>query len=558
MGCGVSTDGGGDYVAADDGVQGQGRQYRAASIIEVAPPPPGGEPLPQLTTTASSAGNLPGPSGKNSPSAGPGINSRRKSVALVAIDEGAANTSHVDRKAEDEEDATFIFTDFEVEVTPVKERKKRKTDQDRREEVKEEGTSSAGAAAGGGGTKTFVNTSSRVVQQEDDLDQRIIKTFLKQKNFQWSDFKADDDSNNLFIFSLMDDAKKEEAQEQCVFGDFDVPVFQSDIDAAQSRDRRRRAQRQVGGIRHYTIRSLLGHSARVKCIALAPNERHFVSSSSKDEKITQCEVATGRERLEFTGHEDTIISAKFSADGKYLATTSRDKTLVIWDTVVGKQLFILEHAKIVICCAFSADGRLIVSGCQDRVCRVWSTKKGREQAAFSRHDGIITCASFSPNGEMIVSASSDKTLMLWQTMTGALLATFNQHVGIVLSCSFAVDSNLIVSSDERILHIWDVNDLENPRTALFLAVDDVKGAPAMAEVSAGKKRTWTVASFCPSDFGKYVLAACSDRHVYVLDPSDGSVVLSFFTKATVYCVSVGRTIIMFGDAFGNVYVAELS
>eukprot|EP01002_Notosolenus_urceolatus_P004960 NODE_2315_length_1151_cov_14.161525_g1922_i0.p1 GENE.NODE_2315_length_1151_cov_14.161525_g1922_i0~~NODE_2315_length_1151_cov_14.161525_g1922_i0.p1 ORF type:complete len:345 (+),score=65.30 NODE_2315_length_1151_cov_14.161525_g1922_i0:70-1104(+) len=314
------------------------------------------------------------------------------------------------------------------------------------------------------------------------------------------------------------------------------------------------------GIRNFDMYTLLGHSARVKCIAVAPTEQQYVSSSSKDQVIVMSDVKSGREYLAFEGHEDTIIAARFSADGKYLATTSRDRTLIIWDTVVGKQLFILEHAKIVICCCFSADGKMIVSGCQDKVCRVWSTKKGKELKAFAEHEGIITAVSFSPSGDHVVSASSDKTLMLWEAQTAIRVATLRQHTGIVLSCSFSTDGKTIVSSDEKLLHLWDVSDLRDTKTSLALAVDSLPGSGAVAEDKGkeAKRKTWTVASCCPSDFKDYILAACSDRNVYILDPKDGSILMSFFTKSTVYCISVGKTHIMMGDAFGNVYVVVLS
>eukprot|EP01084_Bolivina_argentea_P220325 373418_1 len=257
---------------------------------------------------------------------------------------------------------------------------------------------------------------------------------------------------------LMAEAEAE-AKEQVVFGDFDVGVTAADQERAARRDERwrnKKTRRARIGIRNYERYTLLGHSARVKCIAVAPGETAYVSSSSKDQVIVMSDVRSGREYLAFEGHEDTIIAARFSSDGKYLATTSRDKTLIIWDTVVGKQLFILEHAKIVICCCFSSDGKMIVSGCQDKVCRVWSTKKGKELKAFTEHEGIITAVSFSPSGEHVVSASSDKTLMLWGAQTGIRVAMLQQHTGIVLSCTFSTDGKTIVSSDEKLLHLWDV------------------------------------------------------------------------------------------------------
>jgi WD40 repeat protein len=265
------------------------------------------------------------------------------------------------------------------------------------------------------------------------------------------------------------------------------------------------------------------------------------------------DLKTGKEFLYFDGHEDTIIGAHFSNDGKHLATASRDNTLILWDTVIGKQIFVFEHERIVICCCFSRDGKYIVSGCQDKVCRVWSTKKGKELLAFKEHEGIITAVSYSPDGENIVSASSDRTLRIWSSTTGTSLVTIQEHTGIVMACMYSIDGNYIVSNDEKIINVWDV---KKGKVSLCLKVDDV---PFQGTPDATKKRTWTICSCCPGPFSFFVVAACSDRNVYILHPQSGEVILSFFCKAAVYCLSSGlRNTLALGDAFGNIYVITLN
>lgn len=77
----------------------------------------------------------------------------------------------------------------------------------------------------------------------------------------------------------------------------------------------------------------------------------------QDATIVMYDLANGKEVLYFEGHEDTIIGAQFSNDCKHLATASRDNNLILWDTVIGKQIFVFEHERIVICCCFSRDGK---------------------------------------------------------------------------------------------------------------------------------------------------------------------------------------------------------
>ena len=159
---------------------------------------------------------------------------------------------------------------------------------------------------------------------------------------------------------------------------------------------------------NYRVTHLLGHAVRVKCVAIAPDERHILSCSHEDVIVVLSDIETGKEMVSFSGHDDTLTSVAFSQDQKHVATTSRDQNLILWDAITAKVLLQFEHDKVVICCAWSKSGRLIVSGCQDKVCRVWDTKKGKERAAFTEHVAIIISLDFAPDDKHVVSASADK------------------------------------------------------------------------------------------------------------------------------------------------------
>eukprot|EP01010_Urceolus_cornutus_P002030 NODE_261_length_1896_cov_312.192204_g211_i0.p1 GENE.NODE_261_length_1896_cov_312.192204_g211_i0~~NODE_261_length_1896_cov_312.192204_g211_i0.p1 ORF type:complete len:537 (-),score=136.45 NODE_261_length_1896_cov_312.192204_g211_i0:200-1810(-) len=382
-----------------------------------------------------------------------------------------------------------------------------------------------------------------------DLEQQIVKEYLESKYFAYTDFQI-----NLEDM-ILDPANAEsggpptndKAAYQFAFGDFGIGVSETEIKAANANNGKHHSD-----IHNFKIRHLLGHATRVKCICISHNEKFYVSSSAKDAIIIMYDLKSGREILYFDGHEDTIIGAHFSSDGKHLATASRDNTLILWDTVIGKQIFVFEHERIVICCCFSWDGKYIVSGCQDKVCRVWSTKKGKELRAFKEHEGIITAVSYAPNGDTIVSASSDRSLMVWSSSTGVCTVVIKEHSGIVMSCMYSIDGSYIVSNDEKAINVWDI---KKQKVSLHLTVDDV---PFQGSMEGIKKRTWTICSCCPGPFSFYIVAACSDRNVYILHPQTGNVVLTFFCRAAVYCLSSGlRNTLALGDAYGNIYIVTL-
>jgi WD40 repeat protein len=365
----------------------------------------------------------------------------------------------------------------------------------------------------------------------------------------------------------------------------------------------------------YTLTTQVGHSARVKVLAIAPGEKEYVSASSEDSLVTYFDMSTGRELGIFSGHQDTVIFATFSACGKFLATTSRDNTMILWDVVTQKAILTFEHARVVICCCFSKDSKYIATGCQDKVCRLWETRKGKEVASFAQHDGIIICMSYSPDGTHIVSASSDKTLRVWNAMTpptppgaagkdaamaalaassgsagsstgnvagklgskaGSPLATaaaaaaaavaaaaaanppgkqralLQGHSGIILSCQHTADGSHIVSNDEKTLKVWRVADFSCVRT---LVVDEVV---RLRNLAPSKKLTWTLSCAAPQLFPNYFIVACNNRFVFVYDIAKGEEALSVYCKAPVYCLTSGtRNSVMCGDSFGNVFTIKL-
>ena len=53
------------------------------------------------------------------------------------------------------------------------------------------------------------------------------------------------------------------------------------------------------------------------------------------------------------GHGSSVMSVKFGPTGKYLASTSGDKTMRLWNCDAWTCVRILEgHSRFVACCAF--------------------------------------------------------------------------------------------------------------------------------------------------------------------------------------------------------------
>ncbi|MDZ8222737.1 hypothetical protein [Nostoc sp. ChiVER01] len=83
---------------------------------------------------------------------------------------------------------------------------------------------------------------------------------------------------------------------------------------------------------------LTGHSDRVCSVAFSPNGK-IRASSSKDKTLKLWQVDTGNELCTFSGAEDAVYSVAFSPDGKTLASGSGDKTITLFP--IGKAVSFL-------------------------------------------------------------------------------------------------------------------------------------------------------------------------------------------------------------------------
>lgn len=78
---------------------------------------------------------------------------------------------------------------------------------------------------------------------------------------------------------------------------------------------------------------------------------------------------------ELAQHSDEVWYLDFSHDGSKLATTSRDSTVIIYDTATFEVLHKLtEHAEGVAYATWSPDDTKLITCSQDHKARVWDVK----------------------------------------------------------------------------------------------------------------------------------------------------------------------------------------
>ena len=108
------------------------------------------------------------------------------------------------------------------------------------------------------------------------------------------------------------------------------------------------------------MRTLLGHTDRVRGCAVAPNGSWIVSASD-DRTLKVWESQTGSERFTLRGHTHEVTGCAVSPDGRFIASTSWDRTLKVWEPASGACLFTFPMDDDLFACAFHPDGEHLVT-----------------------------------------------------------------------------------------------------------------------------------------------------------------------------------------------------
>uniref|UniRef100_A0AAY5EQD9 CARD domain-containing protein n=1 Tax=Electrophorus electricus TaxID=8005 RepID=A0AAY5EQD9_ELEEL len=211
------------------------------------------------------------------------------------------------------------------------------------------------------------------------------------------------------------------------------------------------------------LQEIQAHDDEILCCAFSPDDRHIATCSS-DRKIKIWNVERGtlirmfKEEYEeqvnhcqFTNHQrrillatcsnDKIVNTKvrntlfghmepvnhccFSPDDAYLATSSNDGSVKLfevasaneWKTIQVAQYFPEsdEETSITVkCSTWSADGARIICAARNTAF-LWDFEVNKKMAECSGHLSWVHCVQFSPNGSLLLSCSDDQTIRLWET-----------------------------------------------------------------------------------------------------------------------------------------------
>jgi WD40 repeat protein len=124
---------------------------------------------------------------------------------------------------------------------------------------------------------------------------------------------------------------------------------------------------------------------------------------------------------EWAAHQNSIFTLRYSPDGKWLMSGSRDARLKAWAIESGyeKAEEVVAHMYAINHIEFSPDGKHFVTCSMDKSIKVWDANafkllKVIDRARHAGHGTSVNKLLWTDHHDQLLSASDDRTISVWQ------------------------------------------------------------------------------------------------------------------------------------------------
>jgi WD40 repeat protein len=217
------------------------------------------------------------------------------------------------------------------------------------------------------------------------------------------------------------------------------------------------------------------HRCTIFTLAFSPDGKtlasaggfHFVLGGlrveDREESIIRLwDVATGKEKQTLKGHTQIIRRVAFSPDGRYLASTSDDKTLLLWDLSTGKSVRQYPIGSTCRGLVFSRDGKSLIAAGDfaDPRGYVFEVETGRELRRLSTGEKPIWYSlSLAPDGKTLAVGHRQGAIVLLDPESGRELRRIDADKAGPAgeAVAFSPDGALLASAGGNIVSLWEAS-----------------------------------------------------------------------------------------------------
>lgn len=215
--------------------------------------------------------------------------------------------------------------------------------------------------------------------------------------------------------------------------------------------------------------SIMLKTGRVSALRMSPGEQHLIVGAGRagvKGQVILIDVKTNSVLQDFQGHSDAVYAIAMSPDGKYLASGSYDRSIIIWDLGEGKEkLRLTGHNGAVTDLDFHPSGELLASTSTDGTVKLWHVPTGNRLDTLGQPEGDMRCVRFSMEGSYLLASGADKQIRCWKVAStnriaiNPLLESRFAHEKDILRLAVIDSQTLISCSADGTTKAWTIPGL---------------------------------------------------------------------------------------------------